>query len=357
MRCKYFGKCGGCFYSLPYEEQLVEKKKLLKEIFGKEISIVPSPKINGYRSRMDFVYAFGKLGLRKRGSYKYVVDIAHCNLISSKANDVLKKIRNLLKQHQIEDYNYIKHKGYLRYVILREAKFTKEIMVNFLTASNKEDILPIAQEISKAVNSVIWSINSGLADVSFGEVYRSFKKDFIVEKLGKYRYKIGANTFFQSNPYMFLKILETIKELVSGNGLDLYCGIGSIALFISENCKSVIGVESMEESVKLANENAKLNNVKNANFVNAEVKDFLRDFKDKVDFIIADPPRSGMGKKVCERIIRLKPKKLILMSCNPLTLKQDLEFFKNFYKINFMRAYDMFPHTNHLEMLCFLEKR
>lgn len=356
MRCEYFGTCGGCFYSLPYGKQIEEKERTLCSLFGREIRVGKSPVINGYRNRMDFVYAFGKFGLRKKGTYREAVDIERCGLMSERMNSLFSKVRASLARREIQDYDYLRHEGYLRYAVLREGKFTGETMVNFITSSKDNDILPVITDVMKHAKSVVWSVNEGLADVSFGEVYRTFGSPFITEKFGQIIYRISPNTFFQSNSYVTLEILKKIRGFVRGKVLDLYCGVGTISLYIADRCERITGVESSEESVKLAEENAKANGIKNTNFVCEETKKFLKTCEGDFDFVISDPPRSGMGKKVCKRLLSLGAEKLILMSCNPSTLKQDLEYLGNEYEVSQIKAFDMFPHTRHVEILCVLER-
>lgn len=360
MECPYFGKCGGCKYNDSYDVQLERKKKDLQKLFLDEnLEIVPSPKHTRYRNRMDFVYAFEKLGFRQRGSYKIVNDLESCQLINERAEKVFQKIRALIAEYDIDSHDYLEHIGYLKYVTLRIAQNTDQIMVTFITETKDEKIMPVIEGIKDDVESVIWALNPTISDTNFGDFYKSFKQDHIVEELNGIRYKIGPNTFFQNNTDVAEIVFNDIKEHVKGeNGLDLYCGVGSITLQVAKAVKNIVGAEIVEDSIRLAKENAEMNGIENVEFHAIDTKDFVKDPKySNLDFIICDPPRSGMGKKASKRIVRLNPKQIVIMSCNPKTLKIDLPFFQNNYDITFMKAYDMFPNTDHSEMLCVLQKK
>ncbi len=353
MECPYFDSCGGCYYSIPYKEQLREKKYELNEIFKKDIELFPSPLTEGYRQRMDYVYAFKKLGLRKQGNFKNVVDIKKCTLISEKMNNVSLKVRELLQKYNIRSYDYLKHDGYLRYVVIREAKFTGQVMVCFVTADTTNDIMKVIDEIKEHVDSVVWSINDTRTDSSLGTVHKGFN-EYIEEDFDGVKYKISANVFFQSNPIFAKEIFKEIKEYVKGETLELFCGIGAITLYAAENTTKITGVEASDEAIELAKENAKINNI-NAEFICEDARSYLIKAKTP-QTLIADPPRAGLGRDLCRKILWKKPERIIIMSCNPKTLAHDLHILEKKYEIKFLKAFDMFPHTKHMECLCMLER-
>lgn len=356
--CPNFGICGGCYYGTPYKEQRRDKQQFLQQLFEQDIQIEPSPVVTGYRGRMDFVTAFGKVGLRKRKQFDQVVDIDHCHLISENMNRVLKRVKELLKKHQITDYDYINHQGYLRYVSLREAKFTGQIMVIFLTASYDESILKVIEEIQEKVTSVVWSFHDGLREGIFGTVYQTFGSDHILEELNGIKYKISPYSFFQSNSYVAQVMFQKIREYVPGrNGLDLYCGVGAITLYTADRTEHMTGVENVEEAIELARDNASLNNISNVTFYCQQTQEYLENLQEKIDLIIADPPRKGLGKKTTKRLLEQEAPRLILMSCNPHSLKWDLGKLSKKYKVNYIQAFDMFPYTDHIEMLAVLDKK
>lgn len=358
MRCKNFEFCGGCYHPFPYEEQLREKREKLKDIFGEEIKIDPSPAELGYRGRMDFVTAFGKTGLRKRKQFDKVVDIDRCSLISDDMNNIFIQTKKLLSKYRIPDYNYISHTGYLRYVSLREGKFTGQLMIIFITSNKNEDILPVIEEISPRPDSVVWAVNDTKREAASGEVYKIFKQSCIEEKFNNITYRISPYSFFQSNSHVAREMFGRIRDSIpGGEGVDLYCGVGAITLYVADKTEHITGVEAAEEAIDLARQNAELNHITNAYFRVASTQDFLREIKKRPDFVIADPPRKGLGKKSRQRLLETSTPRIIIMSCNPRSLKEDLEVLKKQYDITLLEAFDMFPYTDHLEMLAVLDKK
>ncbi|MFW6449494.1 MAG: 23S rRNA (uracil(1939)-C(5))-methyltransferase RlmD [Nanoarchaeota archaeon] len=352
MKCPYFENCGGCYYSVSYEEQLNEKRRQLQNIFARDITINPSSVSLGYRHRMDYVFSFNKLGLRQRGNFRQVVDIEHCQLMSDEMNQVLKKIRSLLKKYKIEPYDYLKHSGYLRYVVLREAKFSGELMVGFVTSNDNDEIIKVINELQ--ADCICWLVNDTKADSSYGKVLKVWGKE-LEEDFDGVKLKISQNVFFQPNPVVAKEMIQKIRNDTEGRVLDLYCGVGAISLYCADSASDVVGVESVPESVRCAKDNAKLNKI-DANFVCEDVSKYLN-MPIGVDTIIADPPRRGLGRKVCRKILWKKPARIILISCNPLSLKKDLKFLEKKYNIRLLEAYDMFPYTKHIECLCVLERK
>ena len=356
-KCEYFEKCGGCmFQDIPYESQLLLKKEYLNELFKNIIEIdkvEPSPTLR-YRNRMDMVCAFGKIGLREAGSYKFVTDIQSCNIMQTETDELYQKLYSLLKEKEIEDYNYLNHKGYLRYVVFRQAYFTKEVMLSFVTALKENRLGAVIAEIDKCAGSINILFNDGLADQSFGDIIET-NKPYIEEKFDTITYRITPNSFFQSNSPVALEMYRKIKNNVKGKTLDLYSGIGSIALYIADSVEKVTGVEIVEEAVKSAEDNKSLNNIKNTDFILGDVLDFAKERLNDFDTLILDPPRAGMHPKMLKLINQNAPEKIIYMSCNPVSFRDDLAGLDN-YKIESFEAFDMFPQTPHVETLAVLKR-
>ncbi|HON15832.1 MAG TPA: 23S rRNA (uracil(1939)-C(5))-methyltransferase RlmD [Spirochaetota bacterium] len=355
--CRYFGDCGGClFQNVPYENQLKLKVEYLNIILEGLIevnSIVPSVPFM-YRNRMDMVTAFGKKGLRRSGTYRHVVDIESCPLMQGKSSEVYGKLRLALSK--IEDYNYLTHEGYLRYIILRQARFTGEVMANFVVASPEDRFGFALMDILDELDSCSILLNSGLGDLSIAPLFKTIKKGFITESFDEIEYMITPNSFFQSNSEIALKMYREILSYVKGRTLDLYSGVGSISLFVAKAADSVTGVEISQESVAIAEENRENNSIDNVEFICADAMEFIKEHKGEYDTVIVDPPRSGMHPKVIGRIEELRPERIIYMSCNPSTFRDDLHALEN-YKITHFAAYDMFPQTPHIETLALLERK
>lgn len=355
--CKHFGKCGGCmFQNFSYEDQLHIKRDYLNNLLDGIMlveKVQPSTPFN-YRNRMDMVTAFGKVGLREAGSYKFVADIESCEIMQEKSNQYYQKVRTHLKD--IEQYNYLSHKGYNRYVILRQAMYTGQVMMNFVIAREENKITHIIDEVKDEVDSISILFNDGLADLSFGSVFENVKKGYIEEDFDGIKYRITPNSFFQSNSEIALKMYREIKRFVSGKVLDLYSGVGSISLYVAENSEKVLGVEEIDEAVETANVNMEQNKIKNAEFICADVKPFIREHDEQYETLILDPPRSGINPKILKHLNRLKPEKIIYMSCNPAMFKNDMTAFED-YKIDYFEAFDMFPQTPHVETLALLKRK
>jgi len=354
MKCRYFGRCGGCYFNLPYPEQLRLKRQGLEEILPPgwpDFRLIRSERVRGYRSRQDLVYAFGKLGLRRRGSYRHVTDLESCWLMPERANQQLRVIRERI--FDLESYDYIRHRGYLRYVTFRSTAFTQELMIIFLTA--KRD--PRIRELMKAVEaeSVVWSVNQGLADVNFGEVREWIGRPWIEERLDAYRFRIGPNCFFQSNPWIARKLFRYLRKLARGISaeriIDLYSGIGCIAVYLS-SLAPVMAVESNPESVEYGRINTQLNSCQ-IEWVQKDVKEWLKE-PGEAGLAVLDPPRSGLGGKVLRRLKRWGPESILYISCNPERAVG--EILELGYEVQEIRAFDMFPQTPHLEAVFLLSR-
>ena len=365
-RCAHFGECGGCsLQDISYEDQLDLKSRFLGELFDDQFELEPqvhpSPQPFYYRQRMDYTCAFSRIGLRKRGDYTEVIELNECYLLSQRAVELLMFIKNRVKELEIQDYDFLEHAGFLRYVVLREAKFTDELMVAFTTANppsalQQERFLQLMEDtLGKAV-SVYWLKHEKLSNHSFGESVKYLGNPHIIERLGAYQFIIKPDTFFQSNPLLIQKAYGDIKENVYGNVLDLYCGAGTISIYVSDICKHVTGVELVKSSIEAAGENTRLNGIENVLFYSDDVAEFLKG-KHRFDVIVIDPPRAGMSKKIIRRIKRIAPQRIVYMSCNPITQLNDLRGLCDDYELERpIRAYDMFPQTHHIETLAVLKK-
>jgi len=360
-RCAHFGECGGCaFQDLAYlSTQVPRKAQMLSEAFGLPVKVVPSPGDYEYRNRMDFVCAFGKVGLRMKGSFRKVIGIGHCHLVPARVSHLLERLRRAAAENAIPDYDYLRQEGYLRYIVIRAAHFTPDLLVSFVTAARDERILPLVKAAKGLATSIHWLFNDGLADQSFGEIVKFFGKDHLEEKIGPITFQLGPNTFFQNNPALMVNLIGHIQSLVRGKVLDLFSGMGAISLSVAQGVESVLGVEQVSESVEFAEKNAARNGIKNAEFLCSGVREWLITQRENVgafDTVIVDPPRSGFGKKIARKIVRLVPERLIYVSCNPKTFLLDFKELQEGYKIKEVLGFDMFPQTPHVELVALLTR-
>ena len=400
--CSHFGVCGGCSWQdLKYEEQLKFKTKQVKESL-KHIGgfsdfpiqeALGSDEIFYYRNKMEYAFAPGMnrtvhtagmnhmvhtpdpeqsliLGLHPRGRFDKVFDLKECFLQSEKANQIVDFVRGFAKEKRLTPYDYKKRSGFLRFLTIREGKNTGMTMVNLVT--NKGEF-PFKDEFSSKllsnfpfVKSIFRNINSKLANIAVGEEEELLGGDrTITEKLGTFKFEISSNSFFQTNTHQAERLYETVLNMADLQGdesvLDLYCGTGTISIFLSQKAKRVVGVESVEESVKNAQRNAELNGVTNCEFVCGEVKKVLAklvDDKEIPDLVVVDPPRAGLHKHVVKSLLNMRAPKIIYVSCNPSTLARDLKILcEDCYELERVQPIDMFPHTYHIETVVKLIRR
>jgi len=382
--CSHFGLCGGCkFQSLKYEHQLKYKEKQVKEslihIGGFEnpcvLPIIGSDKLFFYRNKMEF--SFGKnekgelvLGLHPDGQYEEVFDLKGCFLQSSTSNHIVTFVKEFCKSKNLSVYDLKAHRGFLRYLAVREGKNTKEVMVNIIT--HKGDF-PCALELCQKlkdrfpqIESIVQNINTKLANIALGEQERVLLGErTITEKLYDFSFKISANSFFQTNTYQAEKLFERVLSLVDLKGdekvLDLYSGTGTISIFLSTKAKNILGVESSKEAVEDAKLNSETNQVRNCKFILGEAKEILANFIQEKRFfevVVVDPPRAGLHPKVVKYLVGLKPQKIVYVSCNPATLARDLKLLcEGDYSLEEVLPIDMFPHTYHVESVAKLSRK
>ena len=353
--CPHFGQCGGClFQNMAYEDQLLLKKEMVNDILaGWEVACVHPSSPYRYRNRMDFVTAFGKCGLRRAGSYRSVVDVTACHIMQEKSCSVYQQIRPRILE--TVGYDYITHSGYLRYVVIREARYTGQVMLNFVIAERENRLQPVIESLAGDVHSISLIYNGGFADMSFGVVYDTIKNGYIEESFDGIRYRITPNTFFQSNTETALEIYRRIRKEAVGRVLDLCSGVGSISLFIAGAAEHVTGIEMSREAADAANLNKESNRIENVEFICSDVKEFLGRSGADYDTIVLDPPRSGMQPGVMDYLDRRRAPKIIYMSCNPASFRDDVAALGN-YTIDTIEAYDMFPQTPHVELLGILNR-
>jgi 23S rRNA (uracil-5-)-methyltransferase RumA len=358
-RCAHFGLCGGCmFQDIPYGNQLLLKKEYINNLLeGLAVIDKVSPgEPYDYRNRMDMVTAFGKVGLREPGNYKSVVDIDSCEIMQENSRDLYKKIAPLARN--IEGYNYLSHKGFLRYAVIRQARFTGQVMAGLVVAQNddRRTLDGLIEAVIDDTDSLSIITQGGLADLSFGEITETLKGGFIEEDFDGVRFRITPNSFFQSNSAVALEMYREIKKETEGRVLDLYSGVGTISLFVAGQAEHVTGIEMISESVDNAGINRELNGISNVEFICADTRPFLKEHQGAYDTLIMDPPRSGMHPKVTKAVNEMNTEKIIYMSCNPATFRDDLLILEN-YRLESFRAWDMFPQTPHVETLAVLKRK
>ncbi|MDI6731228.1 MAG: 23S rRNA (uracil(1939)-C(5))-methyltransferase RlmD [Candidatus Margulisbacteria bacterium] len=364
--CQHFGACGGCtLQNVDYPLQLQQKAQTIASLFNLSPSStplspyppipLPSPETFFYRNRMDF--AFGpnySIGLKDKKNN--IINIEKCLLMSDKCNAVLNRLRYFIQYKKLKNYK----DGLLRHVVIREGKNIDNCIINLLTSD--KGVFPLEELWEKTkdlVNGVIWSVNLSAADRSYGDIKQFFGQDYLMESLNGLKFKIPAQSFFQTNTKQAEVLIQVVQEFAGLSGqetvLDLYSGTGSIGLSLAHKAKEVIGIEENQPAAQLSLENAKLNNIANYSALAGKVEDLLDKMNEKDDLIVLDPPRPGVSKKVITKIGRARPAKVIYVSCNPESQKHDIDKLREWgYGIEKIQPLDMFPYTPHIENVVLL---
>ncbi|MCP4689024.1 MAG: 23S rRNA (uracil(1939)-C(5))-methyltransferase RlmD [Desulfobacterales bacterium] len=382
--CPYSGVCGGCKWQyLSYEKQLIYKRahvvESLAHIAGVEdVTVHPtiaSDRPFGYRNKMEFTCSDWRwlmpdemgledvdrgfaLGLHVPGTFFKVLDTRTCLLHPDPGNAILHEVRKYIRESDVPVYGLRSQVGFWRFVMLRHSRALDRWMVNIVTFSeDRGAVEPLAKRLMAAhpeVTSVVNNITASKAGVAIGEREILLGGDaFIREKLGAFQFDISANSFFQTNTRGAERLYKTVSTYAGLTGservVDLYCGAGAIAIWLSPLAESVVGLEISEVAVADAWKNCRANNVDNCRFITGDIKESLARIEETPDVMIIDPPRVGMHKDVVAGVLKLRPPKIVYVSCNPATLARDLGMMKEVYKVREIQPVDMFPHTFHIE--------
>jgi 23S rRNA (uracil-5-)-methyltransferase RumA len=354
--CPHYGRCGGCsLQHVPYEQQLDQKRMAISKLLGREPDeVMPSPEIVHYRNRMDYVVSGNlAIGLRERGKWWSHVDITKCPLQSPEADSLRNSFREFARERGLEGYDVRRHEGLLRYLVIREGKFTGERMAAVVTTRPIPDVV---SEFSPDVriDSLLNGVNGGPADTSRADqvlVVRGNRG--ISEKLLGYRFWLELNTFFQTNPYTAELMVKFVRDEVSGSRTvyDLYSGVGTFTIPAAEVSEYAVGVESDPSSVELARRNA-VDNGSRADFMTARAESLGAI---DADTVILDPPRAGVHPKVIGLLLSSSPSRIIYLSCNPARQAEDIARLRG-YSIDRLIMVDQFPHTPHVETVAVLSR-
>lgn len=393
--CKYFSDCGGCKHQdIDYNFQLEMKDQQIKEViehlgeFGnvKIEKTIPSPDIWSYRNRMDFSTSVKRwvmkendpgtpdnfaIGLHAPQRWDKVIDIENCLLQNDNCNEIFQDIKNFVRKNEIELENARQHTGFLKQIIIRAGIKTNETMINFVTCyEDPEQLTELAKSLSKKYNnikSIVNNVTTELGNQFIGEKeLLLYGKPFIHELLGKIKYKISANSFFQTNTKGAEILFSVVKDFAQVDKQkvvwDFYSGAGSISLFLAEYSKQIYGFEIVKEAINDARNNCKFNKINNCKFYFANLNNFLQQEKElintleKPNLIIVDPPRAGLNPKFLEQMLKLNAPRIVYISCNIATQIRDINLLtREKYQAVKFQPVDMFPHTAHLESVALLE--
>lgn len=376
--CHHFEHCGGCTWQdLDYQTQLRFKKKQvidclqrlggLTEVEVREV--IGSQKQFFYRNKMEFSFqsipdGSFRLGLHRRGRWDDIFDLDECHLQSAVSNRLVNCIRNFVSEESIPAYDVRLHTGFMRFLVIREAVRTGQVMVNIVTNYGElpavDGLLEQLRTSFPEVTTIIHSQNGQKSNIAVAEKETIlWGSPFIEEQLFDFRFRIRSGSFFQTNSLqaevLYRCAFEMLEAKATDRILDLYCGTGTIGILLSPSIAEVIGVELVGDAVISARENARINGVENISFHEGNVKDFLRTnpaAQTEFDAVIVDPPRAGLNPRVLKQLVTMKPTRLLYISCNPATFARDAKaLVAKGYHLPAVQPIDMFPHTMHIELV------
>ena len=361
--CKTYKRCGGCsLRHIQYAKTLNMKRNAVQSLVNKtlqtKIKVEETLGMENpyhYRNKAQYPVGIDKEGKPVIGVFANrtheIIPIEKCLIQDEQTEEIAKYIVNYIAENHISIYNENTRKGLVRHIVTKIGKKTNEIMVVIVINGNeipneKKFVETLASKFPK-IKTIIKNINEKNTNVILGEKnITMYGKGYIEDKLGELTFKISPLSFYQVNPVQAEKLYTigvesaniTKKDVV----FDLYCGIGTISLFMAKYAKKVYGIEIVKQAVEDAAQNAKMNSIENAEFIAGDVEE------------VVDPPRRGLDKTSIQNILKIKPKKLVYISCNPATLVRDLKELEESYEINSIKPVDMFPFTSSVECVAVL---
>ena len=381
--CKHNNECGGCIYQgIEYEKQremkgkevlrLLEKKGIQPEEFG---GIQGSPQLYRYRNKME--YTFGDqvkdgpmtLGMHQRGRFMSVVTVDECQLVDEDFNKILSAMLDFANEKGYKFYHKKSHTGLLRHLILRKGQHTNELLVNLVTTTQSDfddqAFVEMIQglELNNELVGVLHTYNDRIADAVYcDKMDILFGRDYYNETIMGLKFRVSAFSFFQTNvpavERLYSEAVDLIDDVEGKVVFDLYCGTGTITQRLALHAKEAIGVEIVEDAVEAARVNAAENGLTNCKFIAGDVLKVLDELEEKPDVIVVDPPRAGIHPKAMQKILSYGVKQIVYISCNPKTLVENLDMAGLYeYKVKYVKAYDNFAFSKHIECVTLLEKQ
>ena len=394
--CKHFGLCGGCKWQmLPYAKQLQYKQQEVEQNL-KRIGKVDLPELmpivgadddKHYRNKLEFTFSNKRyllpeeiateettlqsnaLGFHVPRLFDKIIDIQECFLMDDVNNSIRNTVRDFALLHNFTFYDVRQHTGWLRNIVIRYCT-TGELMVNiiFNTEDEENRKLLLDDLLLKvpSISTLLYTINPKFNDTIYDLIpVTYFGKGYIIEKLENFSFKISPKSFFQTNTKQAEKLYQITRDFagLTGNEVvyDLYCGTGSIGIFLSQGAKKIIGVEAIEDAIEDAKENAALNAINHTHFFAGDVIKICNDeffaTHGKPDVVITDPPRAGMHEKLVNKLLEIESPKIVYVSCNTATQARDIGLLNEKYSVKKIQPVDMFPHTHHIECVVLLVLR
>lgn len=378
--CKTYKRCGGCnLRHVDYEETLNMKQNAVQSLVNKtlnsKVKISPTVGMGNpyyYRNKLQYPVGIDKenkavIGVFANRSHE-IIPTKHCYLQSKLTQKIANDAINIINKYKISVYNEKSKTGLLRHLVIKHGFITNEIMLVFVINGSE---LPKSKEIvedllkeNENIKTIIVNKNTNNTNVILGtENTIIYGNGYITDKLGDYYFKISPLSFYQVNPVqaeaLYNYAIEAAEIKKEDIVFDLYCGIGTISIFMAKFAKEVFCVEIVEQSIEMAKENAKLNKIENTHFIAGDTEivltDLIKNKKIIPDVIIVDPPRKGLDNTTIDNILQIKPKRVVYISCNPASLVRDLAKLEVKYEIKQIQPFDMFSFTSHVECISVLE--
>ncbi len=377
--CATYKRCGGCsLRHMTYESTLKLKRQVVQNLVNKglkkKVEVLETIGMENpynYRNKAQYPVGLNSEGQPEVGVFAQrthtIIPIQTCLIQTEISQKIAKTILNSVKEKNIQVYNEENQKGLLRNIVIKVGKYTNRVMcilvVNDSKFNQEQELVKLLCEKYPEIKTIVKNINNKNTNVILGkENINLYGNGYIEDKLGEYIFKISPMSFYQVNPVQ-AEILYTTainQANLDRNDIlfDLYCGIGTIGIFASKYVNKVYGIEIVPQAIEDAKENAKINDVKNIEFICGDVEVAFDELinKEKIvpSAIIVDPPRKGLDNKTVENIAKIKPAKLVYISCNPATMVRDLAKLEDIYNIKTIQPVDMFPWTSSVETVTIL---
>ncbi len=381
--CPISENCGGCIYQgVSYEEQLAEKDRGVRTLLEK-YDVDPSvyqgmvPAMERYRYRNKMEYTFGDLekdgpltlGMHKKKHFMSIVTSDCCQLVPEDFNRILRGTLEFCRERGYKFYHKMSHEGLLRNLVVRRGVKTGELLVDIVTSSQVEfdeegflDMI-LGLPLDEKIAGVLHTTNDRVADAVIDEGTKIlFGRDYYNEEILGLKFKVSIFSFFQTNipaiERLYSDALDLLPDIDSKNVFDLYCGTGTITQLMASRARHVTGIEIVQDSVEGARESAGINGIENCDFICGDVLKVIGQVEEKPDMIVVDPPRAGMHDKVVDILSGYGIPQLMYISCNPKTMCINLQRFKsNGYEPVYIKSYDNFPGTKHVETVALMSKK
>ena len=371
--CEFFYKCGGCqYWNVDYETELEYKRQMVEDcirrIGGLDIEVPPvlgGADCKNYRNKGQFPVSCDGIGIYAAKSHR-VIDIDKCIIQDTANPKVLSAVREWMEKYDIEPYNEEKDTGTIRHIYTRcgDSGLVVCIVTRTEKMPNAEELIEILRaRLNSEISGVIQNVNMAKTNVVLGKTFRTlWGEEFIIDSIGDYKFKISPHSFYQVNNAQTVVLYNKAMEYADLTGRetlwDMYCGIGTIGQYMSKGAAKIVGVEIVEDAVRNARENARLNGIENAQYFCGAAEDVAPKLLEKglkPDVVVLDPPRKGCDIKLLETVAKVKPEKIVYVSCKASTLARDLKILEGLgYKAIKIQPVDLFPKTSHCESVALM---